>query len=65
MLHQFDGSQRIGGGHVWPCQLNGLYSKHGLAKVFPTGCQGFSKGTSDDVFKIQVHAVQPGLGVGA
>ena len=64
MLHQINGSQRIGGGHIWPCQLDGLNGKHGLAKLFPTACQGFPKGASDDVFKVQIHAAQPGLGVG-
>ncbi len=61
MLHQFNNSQRIGGGHFRPCQLDGLNSKHGLAKVFPTDCLGFPKGFSDNVLKIQVHAAQPGF----
>ncbi len=64
MLHQFNNSQRIGGSHVWPRQLDSLNSKHGLAKLFPTACQGLPKGASDDVFKVQIHAAQPGLGVG-
>jgi len=64
LLHQFNGSQCVGVGHVWPCQLNSLDSKHGLAKLFPTACQGFPKGASDDDFKVQIHTALPGLGVG-
>ena len=64
MLHQVNGSHGVGFGHVWPYHLDGLNSKHGLAKVFPTGCLGFPKGISDNVLKIQVHAAQPRLGMG-
>ena len=29
MLHQVDGSERVGGGHVWPRLLDSLNGKHG------------------------------------
>ncbi len=50
----------VGGGHVWLCPLDCLNSKHGLAHVVFTVCQGFSKSLSDDVLKVRVH-----VGMGA
>ncbi len=55
VLHQVNGSQRIGGGHVWPCPLDRLNGKYGLAHVVPTGCQGIPNSLPDDVLKVQVH----------
>jgi len=40
VLYQVNGSQRIGGSHVWPCPLDSLNGKHGLGHVVLTGCQG-------------------------
>ena len=55
-LHQVDGSERVSGGHVWPCLLDSLNGKHGLAHVVLTGRLGNPKSLSDDVLKIRVHA---------
>ena len=55
-LHQVDGSERVSGGHVWPCPLDGLNGNHGLAHVVPTGRPGDPKGLPDDVLKVRVHA---------
>ena len=55
MPHQIDGSQRVGGGHVWPCPLDSPNGKLGLAQVILTGCQGIPKSLPDDVLKVRVH----------
>ncbi len=52
--HQINGSQRVGGGHVRPCPLDGLGGKLGLAQVVLTGCQGIPKSLPDDVLKVTV-----------
>ena len=52
MLHQINGSQYFGVGHVWPCQLDSLNGKHGLAGVFPTGCQGILESLPDDLIEV-------------
>ncbi len=56
MLHQVDGSERVGGGQDWPCPLDSLNGKHGLAHVVPTGRLGNRKSLPDDVLKVRVHA---------
>ncbi len=33
MLHQVNGGQRVGGGHVWPCLQHGSHSSLGLREV--------------------------------
>ncbi len=38
--HQVNGGQRVGGGHVRPCLLDGPNRKLGLGQVIPTGCLG-------------------------
>ncbi len=48
LLHQVNGSQRVGGGHVWPCPLDSLNGKHGLDHVILTGRQGIPKSLADD-----------------
>ncbi len=53
--YHIDRSQRVGGGHVWPCPLDSLNGKHGLAHMVLTGCQGIPKSLSDDVLKVRVH----------
>ncbi len=55
MLHQVDGSHRVGDRHVWPCPLDSLNGKLGLARVVPSDCQGIPKSLPDDVFKVRVH----------
>ncbi len=55
MLHQVNGSQRIGGGHVWPRQLDSLNSSRSLANLIKTGCQGISKSLPDYVINVRVH----------
>ena len=55
MPHQVNGSQRVGGGHVWPCPLDSPNGKLGLAQVILTGCQGIPKSLPDDVLKARVH----------
>jgi hypothetical protein len=55
LLHQVYGSQRVGGGHVWPCSLDSLNGKHGLDHVVLTDCLGNLKSLPDDVLKAQVN----------
>ena len=55
MPHQVNGSQRVGGGHVWPCPLDSLDGKLGLAHVVLAGCQSILKSLPDDVLKVRVH----------
>ncbi len=55
VLHQVDGSERVGGGHVWPCLLDSLNGNHGLAHVVPTGRLGNPESLPDDVLKVRVH----------
>ncbi len=55
VLHQFNGSQRIGGGHVWPRQLDSLNSNRCLANMVKPGCRGISKSLPDYVIKVRVH----------
>ncbi len=55
-LHQVDGSQRVGGGHVWPRLLDSLYGNHGLAHVVPTGRLGNPKSLPNDILKVRDHA---------
>ena len=55
MLHQVDGGERVNGGHVWPCLLDSLNGKHGLAHVILTGRLGIPKSLPDDVLKARVH----------
>ena len=43
----------VGGGHVWPCPLDSLNGKLGLAQVIPTGFLGIPKGLPDDVSKVR------------
>ncbi len=50
-----NGSQRVGGGHVWPCPLDSPNGKLGLAQVILTGCQGIPKSLPDDVLKVRVR----------
>ena len=47
MLHQVDGSERVGGGHVWPRLLDRLNGNYGLAHVVPTGRPGNPKSLPD------------------
>ena len=56
MLHQINGSQHIGVGHVWPCQLDSLNGNHCLANMVNTGCMGIPKSLPDYVIKVRVHA---------
>ncbi len=53
--YHIDRSQLVGGGHVWPCPLDSLNGKHGLAHVIPAGCLGVPKSLPDDVLKVRVH----------
>ncbi len=55
LLYHIDRSQRVRGGHVWPCPLDSLNGKLGLARVVPTGCPGIPKSLPDDVLKVHVH----------
>ena len=55
MLHQFNGSQRIGVGHVWPRQMDSLYGKLGLANAVIAGCLGILESLPDYVIKVRVH----------
>ena len=55
MLHQVDGSERVGGGHVWPCLLDNLNGNHGLAHVVPTGRLGNPKSLPDAFLKVRVQ----------
>jgi hypothetical protein len=64
VLHQVDGSERVGGGHVWPCLLDSLNGKHGLAHVVPTGRLGNSESLPDDVLKVRIHAGYESAGGG-
>ncbi len=57
MPHQVNGSQRVGGGHVWPCPLDSPYGMLGLTKVIPTGGFRVCQCLADDVLKVGVHAV--------
>ncbi len=45
----------VGGSHVWPCPLDSLNGKLGLARVGPTDCKGIPKSLPDDVLKVRVH----------
>ena len=47
--HPVNDSQRFGGGHVWPCLLDSLNGKHGLAHVVLTGCLGVLKSLPDNL----------------
>ncbi len=49
---------------VWPCSLDSLNGKHGLAHVISTDCQGIIKSLSDDVLKVRVHAGYESAGGG-
>jgi hypothetical protein len=55
LLHQFNGSQRIGVGHVWPRQMDSLYGKLGLANAVIAGCLGILESLPDCVIKVRVH----------
>ncbi len=55
MPHQVNGSQRIGGGHVWPRPLDSPNGKLGLAQVVLAGCLSIGEGLPDDVLKVRVH----------
>ena len=55
MLHQINGSQHIGVGPVWPCQLDSLNGNHCLANMVNTGCMGIPKILPDEVLKVRVH----------
>ncbi len=55
MPHHVDGSQSVGGGHVWSCPLDSPNGKLGLAQVILTGCHGIPKSLADDVLKVRVH----------
>ncbi len=39
----------VGGGHVWPCPLDSLNGKHGLAHMVLAGRLGVLKSLPDDV----------------
>ncbi len=54
--YHIDRGQRVRGSHVWPCPLDSLNGKLGLARVVPTDCQGIPKSLPDDVLKVRVHA---------
>ncbi len=56
MPRQVNGSQRVGGGHVWPCPLDSPNGKPGLDEVVPAGSLGIGKRLADDVLKVRVHA---------
>ncbi len=49
MPNQGNGSQRVGGGHVWPCPLDSPNGKLGLAQVILTGCLSIRN------LKVRVH----------
>ena len=53
--YHIDRSQRVGGGQVWPCPLDSLNGKLGLAQVVLTGSLGILNGLPDDVLKVRVH----------
>ena len=55
MIHQVNDRQCVRGGHIWPCPPDSLSSKHGLAQVVSTSCQGILKGLPDDVLKVAAH----------
>ncbi len=55
MPHQVNGSQRVGGGHVWPCPLDSPNGTLGLGEVVPAGSLGVGKRLADDVLKVGVH----------
>ncbi len=55
MPHQVNGSQRIGGGHVWPSPLDSPNGKLGLAQIVLAGCLSIGEGLPDDVLKVRVH----------
>ena len=55
MLLQINGSQRFGGGHVWPYLLDSLKGNYGLANLVKPGCQGTLKSLPDYVIKVRVH----------
>ncbi len=52
---QINGSQRVGGGHVWPHLLDSPNGKLGLAQVILTGRLGVFKSLPDDILKVRVH----------
>ncbi len=53
--HQINRRQRVGGGHVWPCLLDGPNGKLGLTRVIPASGLSIHKSLQDDVLKVGVH----------
>ncbi len=56
MPHRVDGSQCVGGGHVWPCPLDRPNGDLGLAQMILTGSPSVGQRVVDDVLKVGVHA---------
>ncbi len=52
---KLDRRQRVGGGHVRPCALDGLDGKPSLVHVILAGRLGILKSLSDYVLKVWVH----------